>query len=274
MVFKKRPVAKRRRVPKRRIARKSTAMTATKVRSIALKAVEKTREIKRLWGKIVLTASNNLVQVPTGTNVPQFIFSDGTNSYSTTCLNKTIQGLENENRLGNVIQPKRFTLKGYGVIGNTTSSNTAIYETHVRLVVGFRRQSSILTPSNGNLMLEGGVTSPLNFDYTDILNGFNWKEFRPFYDKTYKICPMTRDANIQITNPFTKNYFQFNVSHKFGSNEQLVSLEDISGATDELYNNKNIYAIFIARQMNNDNDVVTSVPVEVYATSLFEFHDA
>ena len=275
MVFRKKPIAKRRRAPKRRPARKSTAMTASKVRSIALKAVEKTREIKRLWGKINITASNNYVQCPTGTNSPTFLFSDGANQYSSNCLNLTHQGLENENRIGNVIQPKRFTLKGYGVISNQTNQvGMSIYESHVRLVVGFRRQSSILTPSNGNLMLEGGVTSPLNFDYTDIINGFNWKEFRPFYDKTFKICPTSWATDKAVTNPFTKNYFQFNVQHKFGLTEQLVSLEDISGTTTELYNNKNIYAMFICRQMNNDNEVLTILPIEIYATSLFEFYDA
>ncbi len=277
MVFRKKPVATNTRRPRRRAPRKkSTAMTASKVRSIALKAVEKTREIKRLWGKIKSENSdNNNVAIPTGTNVPGFLFSDGTNQYETSNLVLTHQGLENENRIGNVIQPLRFNLKGYGFIESTLDNNFSPGEmmTHVRVVCGFRRQASILTPSQGNLMMEGGVEGPLNFNYTDIINGFNWKEFRPFYDKVYKVCPTKRSTD-NYTQPFVKNYFHFDIKHKFGPQEQLVSLEDDAGLTTNMYNNKNVYVMFIARQMNNDNDVVSDKPLEIYATSLFQFHDA
>jgi len=269
--FRKKPVASnRRRRPRRKTAPK---MTASRVKSIALNAVNKTREIKRLWGKIDQTSDNNNVAVPTGTNVPGFVFSDGSNQYTTSCLNLTHQGLENENRIGNVIQPVNFNLKGYGIIGTNTSNNTNIYQSHVRVVCGFRRQASLLTPSNGNLMIEGGVTSPLTFDYKDILNGFNWKEFRPFFDKTYKIAPSSVTSS-NFTNPYTRNYFHFNIKHKFPMNDKLVSLEDDLGQTTNLYNNKNIYVMFIVRQMNNDNDIVTNAPLEIFANSMFAFHDA
>jgi hypothetical protein len=268
--FRKKPVANRRRRPRRKTG---TKMTASKVRTIALTAVNKTREIKRLWGKINQTEDNNNVAVPTGTNVPGFLFSDGLNAYESSCLNLTHQGLENENRIGNIIQPVSFNLKGYGIIGTNTSDNANIYQSHVRVVCGFRRQSSLLTPSNGNLMMEGGVTAPLNFDYRDIINGFNWKEFRPFYDKTFRIAPISQKAD-NFTNPYTKNYFHFNIKHKFPMNEKLVSLEDDLGQTTNLYNNKNIYVMFIVRQMNNDNDLILNAPLEIFANSMFAFHDA
>ena len=256
---------------KPRSTRKSQGMTKQDV----IKLIDNGREIKRLWGKIQTDNIDNYVEAPTGTLVPKFVFSDGNNQYESYCLNATRQGLENENRIGNVIKPQRFTLKGYGVLATTFSGNTIQNTAHVRLVVGFRRQSSILTPANGNLMLEGGVEVPLNFDYTDTQNGFNWKEFRPFYDKEFLIAPQTRDSNVPITNPFIKNYFHFNIDHKFSPTaENLVTFENDVGDTNLLYNNNNIYAMFIVRQMNNDNDIVLNLPIEIYATSLFQFTDA
>jgi hypothetical protein len=57
-------------------------------------------------------------------------------------------------------------------------------------------------------------------------------------------------------------------------NEKLVSLEDDLGQTTNLYNNKNIYVMFIVRQMNNDNDLILNAPLEIFANSMFAFHDA
>jgi hypothetical protein len=272
MVFRKKPVAKRRRVPKRRPARKSTVMTASKVRSIALKAVEKTREIKKLWGAINTTESANILTVPTGSLVPSFVFSEGTDAYVTTCLNLTKQGLENENRIGNVLQPVRFTLKGYGVVTQNTSAQFETNISHVRVICGFRRQKSLLNTSLGNLMMQGGTEVPLQGNYEDIMNSLNWKEFRPFYDKVYKIgVPAYTTNNWQSAYP--KNYFHYNIDHKFGPMEQLVSNEESDGTTANLYNNKNIYVLFLCRQMNNNNDTGT-LNCKLFGTSLFQFHDA
>lgn len=273
MVFNKKPVAKRSRAPKRRPRRRrSTAMTATKVRSIALKAVEKTREVKRLWGAINTTESANVLSVPTGSLVPSFVYSEGTTAYVTTCLNLTKQGLENENRIGNILQPLRFTLKGYGQITDNTTAGIPVNLCHVRVICGFRRQKSLLNTSLGNLMMQGGTEVPLQGNYEDIINSLNWKEFKPFYDKVFKIAPTASNAN-NFTTPFTKNYFHYNIDHKFGSQESLVSNEESDGTTANLYNNKNIYVMFLCRQMNNDNDT-GSLNCKLFGTSLFQFHDA
>lgn len=253
-------------------AEKAAAVPQRRIRSIVRQEVNKTREIKRLWGQIKVDNNANILTVPKGTLIPAFVYSDDP-AYSTTCLNLTKQGLENENRIGNSIQPLRFTLKGYGIISDMTNSNTVFGESHVRVVCGFRRQKSLLVKEAGNLMMQGGVEVPLTNLYQDILTSFNWKEFKPFYDRTFKVCPMTRDSNVPITNPFTKNYFHFNIDHKFRKNDKLQANEEADGTTANLYNNKNIYVMIMCRQMNNDGDD-SNLTCEVFGTTQFAFHDA
>lgn len=278
MAFKKRPPAQRRRFKKRTTRpRKSTALSVSRVRSIALSAVQKGREIKRTWGSIQTDEVANQVGVPTGSMVPSFNFSEGNDYYTETCLNATRQGLESEMRIGNAIQPISFNMKGYGVIPNNISSggiDQNQYQSHVRLVVGFRRQNTTLTTGNTKLMIEAGKMVPLSDTYIDILNPFNWKEFRPFYDRTFKIAPMSTSSSAW-TNPYTKNYFHFNVNYKFPRNgKNLETFESSDGTNINLYNNRNIYAMFLVRQMNNDNESVTAYPVEIFSTCSLAFYDA
>jgi len=278
MAFKKRPPAQRRRFKKRTTRpRKSTRLSVSRVRSIALSAVQKGREIKRTWGAIASDSEGNLVNVPTGSMVPYFNFSEGNDYYTEQCLNATRQGLESEMRIGNAIQPISFNLKGYGVIGNEMSTNAFSYNSHIRVVCGFRRQNTPLTISNTKLMIEAGKMVSLSNTYKDVLNSFNWKEFRPFYDKTFLINPGTSNANNaqNFCNPFIKNYFHFNINHKFPRNaKNLETFESSDGTNINLYNNKNIYVLFLCRQMNNDNTEVGTNPCEIYATCSLAFHDA
>ena len=273
MVFTKKPVAKRKPRKTRRTNKKgSRTKLEDMITSIVNKQVNKTREIKKLWGAINTTESANILTVPKGSVVPSFVFSEGTDAYVTTCLNLTKQGLENENRIGNVLQPIRFTLKGYGVVTQNTNAQFETNISHVRVVCGFRRQKSLLNTSLGNLMMNGGTEVPLQGNYEDIINSFNWKEFRPFYDKTYKIgVPAYTTNNWQSAYP--KNYFHYNIDHKFSPNEQLVSNEESDGTTANLYNNKNIYVLFLCRQMSNAGDDGT-LTCKLFGTSLFQFHDA
>ena len=110
-MYPKKPIANKK--PKRKVLKNKT-MNMNSVKALVAREVNRTREIKRLWGEINTNESANVVTVPTGSLVPSFIFSEGTAAYVTSCLNLTKQGLENENRIGNSIQPLRFTLKGYG----------------------------------------------------------------------------------------------------------------------------------------------------------------
>ena len=240
------------------------------LRQMIRSEVNKTREIKRLWG--VQTEADNTFTTPSGDFIPTHIFSEGTTAYTSTTLNITRQGLENENRIGNIIQPLRFTYKGYAYIEDNTLDNVAIGQCHVRLAVGLRRQASPLSIVQSNLMMEGGKTVNLGGTYQDILNPFNWKEFRPFYDKTFQIAPRSQLTN-NFTNPNLKNYFHFNVDYKFGEGKELVALEDEFGSTFNLYNNDNIYVVFICRQMQNGGQA-SEADCKVLATSLFQFHDA
>jgi hypothetical protein len=252
---------------RKRKTKSKTSMTKQDV----IQLIDKGREIKRAWG--IQSESANLLAVPSGALVSQVVIGEGANAYSATALNRTKQGLENENRIGNIVKPVRFTYKGYGYIEDNTTTSTTVQQTHVRVVAGFRRQSSILSTSQSNLQMEGGKTVELSNSYTAILNDFNWKEFRPFYDKTFQIAPSSATSQ-NFTNPYLKNYFQFNIDYKFSPTaDNLVSLEDQAGGTDELYNNNNIYVLFIARQMNNG---VTTDPLScrIWATSLFQFTDA
>lgn len=252
--------------------RKSKSSRKTSItKQDVIQLIDKGREIKRAWG--IQSESANLLTIPDGSLVSQVIIGEGANAYSTSCLNFTKQGLENENRIGNLVKPVRFTYKGYGYIENNTQDNTAIAQTHVRVVAGFRRQGSPLNTSQSNLQMEGGKTVPLSTSFTAILNDFNWKEFRPFYDKTFQIAPSSQLSS-NFTNPYLKNYFQFNIDHKFSSTaDNLVSLEDQFGNTAELYNNNNIYVLFISRQMQNGG-TVTNADCRIWATSLFQFTDA
>ena len=240
------------------------------LRQLIRSEVNKTRGIKRLWG--TQTEAAEVLPIPSGNLVPSHVFSEGTTAYATSCLNLTHQGIENEMRIGNQINPLRFTYKGYGYININTSDNTTVGQTHVRLAVGFRRQADTLNTAISNLMMEGGRSVDLTGTYQDILNPFNWKEFRPFYDKTFEIAPASSLVN-NYTNPFLKNYFHFNVDYKFPPNSTLTSVESESGSVDELYNQNNIYVLFIARQMENGGAATTQT-CKILATSLFQFHDA
>lgn len=248
-------------------SKSKTSMTKQDV----LQLIDKGREIKRAWG--IQSESANSFVIPSGTLVSKVVIGEGNTGYSSTCLNRTKQGLENENRIGNIIKPHRFTYKGYAYIEDNIIDNTSISQTHVRVVAGFRRQAGLLTTSQSNLQMEGGKTVELSSGFTAILNDFNWKEFRPFYDKTFQIAPSSQLSS-NFTNPYLKNYFQFNIDYKFSPTaDNLVSLEDQDGNTDELYNNNNIYVLFIARQMRNGGAVTPST-CRVWATSLFQFTDA
>ena len=192
VVFKRKPPAsraRRSRPMRKRKPYKKRPLTAQGVKRIALSVANQGREIKRTYGQIVIDANNNQVMVPTGTLVPFFQFSEGSTQYTEACLNATRQGIESELRIGNSVQPISFNMRGYGVIGNNTTANANIYQTHCRLVVGFRRQNTVLSPSNNNILIEAGKQCPLRNDYSDIMASFNWKEFRPFYDKIFKIAP-------------------------------------------------------------------------------------
>lgn len=236
-----------------------------------LELIDSGREMKKLWGQT--SEANNMLVVPSGNLVVTNVFSEGTTAYSSKCLNLTRQGLENENRVGNVVKPVRFTYKGYCYIEDNTLDNTSIGQTHIRVVAGFRRQSSVLNDAIGNLQMNGGKSVPLPTNYSAILNSFNWKEFRPFYDKTFQVAPSSQLSS-NFTNPLLKNYFHFNIDHKFSATvDNLVSQEDSLGSTDELYNQNNIYVIFIARQMQNGG-AATVQDARVWATSLFQFTDA
>ncbi len=268
MVFSKKPPAKK---PRRKLRRTSKKLSVKQmIKSEIDKTLTKTREVKRLWG--LQSEATQTVTVPSGSLVPTHVFGEGANAYVSSTLNLTRQGLENEERIGNVIQPLRFTYKGYGYINDTTTEGINAQATHVRLVVGFRRQSSPLNTAIGNLIMEGGKTTNFTNTYTDILASFNWKEFRPFYDKTHVISKSTRTTVFQTPGDL-KNYFHFNVDYKFPRNSELVTLEDEFGSTTELYNNNNIYAMFIVRQMQ-DGGVATDGTCTIHATSLFQFHDS
>ncbi len=240
-----------------------------------LELIDDGREIKRLWGEIAQTdEGGNLLSIPNGNLIPNFVFGDSPSTYVTSNLNLTHQGLENENRIGNVIKPKRFTMKGYAYVTSQKDNAEIVgYDfTHVRMVVGFRRQAGVLSPSQSNLMMQGGTEVGLQDDYRDIINGFNWKEFRPFYDKTMKVTPLKRNSD-NFQQPFVPNYFHFNIDYKFSPTaDNLVSLEDENGSTSNAYNNNNIYCLFLARQMNDASAV--NHTLRVYGTSLFQFTDA
>ena len=263
---------------KRTYKRKSKAKTKVKrsgvTKNQVLNMINADREVKKLYGKIKTTASNNLLDTPNGEIVPGFMFSEGATQYTTTCLNETAQGTESEMRIGNQLKPVSFSLKGYGFItDNWTVGNNVGVQTHVRIVCGFRRQSSPLSTANGKLLLLGGRESALTNGYQDILADFNWKEFRPFYDKTHVIAPPVPN-NTNYQNPFAKNYFHFDIKYQYAKQcKNLVALESEAGLTTQLYNNGNIYVLFLARQMNNNGTIQSSIPIGVFAESLFQFTD-
>lgn len=240
-----------------------------------LQIIEGEKEIKRLWGTIREGADYNDLQIPTGTIVPEFIYSEGLDMYYSNNLVFTKQGLETENRIGASVKPLRFTCKGYGMIDPAVSgSNTNTLQTHVRVVFGFRRQSAPLNILQYNLQLEGGKQVALSGTYRDVIRPFNWKEFRPFYDKTFTINPTTYIGK-NFTNPFVKDHFHFNVDYKYSLNHDfLTAFEDVEAADVASYNNNNVYCLFIARQMNNDNLDLLTQPCSIFAESCFSFTDA
>ncbi len=276
-------------VPKRRRGRpkgaknkKARAITNTKAfHNKVVAIVNKGRELKKLWSNV--SPSNNTITIPNGERI--ILFRPTATTVDTTLpAYPPIQSLgdtaENYFRVGNQVQPVMFRFKGYCNIDtqNVDDRRTWALPSYVRLVAGFRNRNTPLVMNNNKLQLQGGTTVDVDStgatpSYEAVLNSFNWAEFKPFYDRTFLVSPMSADDANWNPNLY-KPYFSFDVKYKFPKNaKNLISREDESGANDALFDNRNIYVMMITRQMGNQGSQ-DYYDLTINGTSYFSFYDS
>lgn len=255
---------------RRRYTRRMKKRPAYVTRNQVLKIVQKGREKKRLWMEVRDIETNQL-QLP---NDEKIITFNDNNNQQYSVPNYTILGDNADNRTGAQIQPSRFNFKGYAFINDPDNDNFK-YLTHVRVVFGFRNQTALLSTGNSKLQLQGDTTVDLAAaEYQAVLNSFNWKEFQPFYDRTFKVCPLSASGDNEQKQIYAPNYFHINVKHNFGKNAKKVTTNTSEAGVETIaYNEKNIQMIVIARQMSNLGEIGT-IPLTIRGMSSFEFYDS
>lgn len=258
-VFRKRPKSK---LP----LTKRQALATSRMIS---KMVNKTRETKKLYLTI---DEENLA--PTGTSLMTFNFPAA--SSSDIIANKTNRGDFSYQRNGDMIQPLNFNWKGV-IKYQGFSVQSGYAETSVRIVFGFidgDEAAAPITTADTDWMMVNGNNSAILSDFQAIYQNFNWRKFRPFYDKTIKLQPATQqtfDNTAPITTAFSSAPLSrfISVNHNFGKNHKM--LQAYNGSS--IYNKKNIVALVIARP-TNDDVLVSTNSLEISGTGMFLFKDA
>ncbi len=174
----------------------------------------------------------------------------------------------------------KLCIGGYAYIKTENIDDKRLWAlpSQVRLIAGFRNRNTPLVMGNSKLQLQGGTTvdvdsSTATPSYEVVLNPFNWAEFKPFYDRTFKVSPQQEDSDNWSPSQY-KPYFNFDIKYKFPKNAKpLISREDENGANDALFDNRNIYVMAISRQMANQGsqDYYT---IHFFGTSYFSFYDS
>lgn len=268
--FKKRNFKKRyptRRRPKR--FRKRSPFSKRQqsvVRSIALKAVNKTRELKQ----------RNIAVDEYQTAFPGagVITNNLTNSY---VYNYIGEGDGYKQRVGNQIQPVSLRLKGWVKV-NGNSNDAAYHECAVRIIAGFVDNDSLQdlesSLSTSRMFWNGNSTIPAG-DYKDITRNLNWKFIRPIYDKKFTLAPATNlidsgNGTSTTTSPNgIRDYKLLNISHKFGKMAELT----LDSEHADCWQKQNLVIISFARTLNDDISLTSNV-LEYCLEGNFYFHDS
>ena len=248
---------------KRRIRRKPKMNFKKRVLSI----VNKNREMKRLF----FTIDEDAMSV-TGSQMLTFAYPNTTNA-NTTVANRVLRGSNSYQRNGEEITPKYFQLKGI-MKYQGSSFNSGYDEIMVRVVAGFvDGDNAPLLDGDSQLQLSNGLEVGLSSDYTAIMRKFNWKKFRPFYDRTTKLQP----SNFVVTNPTANSTTGNNVGAPIS---RFLNIKHYFGkdCKNQTYNNSqyqqsgNIQVLVISRT-TNDDVLVTTNDLEISAEGHFSFYD-
>ena len=250
---------------KRRPRKKGIARPNFKKRVLAI--VNKNREMKRLFFSV-----DERQMSPTGSQMLTFSYPNTTNANSTVA-NRVLRGTSQYQRNGEEVTPRYFELKGI-LRYQGTSFNSGYDEVMVRVVAGFvDGDNAPLLDGDAQLQLSNGNEVAIQADYTAIMRKFNWKKFRPFYDKTMKLQP----SNFVFTNPATNSTSGNNVGAPIS---RFLNIKHYFGkeSKNQSYNNQqyqqsgNIQVLVISRTTNDDT-LVTSNNIEISAEGHFSFYD-
>lgn len=173
-MFRRRKLFKRRKLYRRR---KSAARRTYR---IAKRAIRRSEEVK--WSYVSLTPG-----------------WDAANPELLSLQPNIAQGSGQGNRIGNKIDARRYTCRGYLYLSGGTNAPTAAYQTTVRMIVGWFK-----TIPNAGIQ-NPAVTDVL--DLANVMSGVNRNCFTAVYDKTWEMS----QANFYNTSGLkAKVAFKFN----------------------------------------------------------------
>jgi len=262
--YKKKPYKKR--------SFKKRRKTSSSFKDKVIKIVNKGREKKRIWCEI----DEATVDPYSGQVVANWTGANG-NSY---VPNSIIQGDKSFNRTGKQLQPLFFKFDGLLKFSGE-ATNSIERETLVRVAFGFlgpQIDPMSFNPANlvsQELILKSGTVAVLQNNHTDLYADFNWKIFRPFYNRVFAMAPgiVTGSAYTTYWSPNQpKDYRRFKFIHNFGKNARSITYPSDTD-NDYLANSKNIVMLVITRVMTDDT-VVSTLDIEMTGFSQFCFTDA
>lgn len=230
------------------------------IKSLALKTTNKTRELKSLN----LTVNEDIIPIG-GQGIIQ---NAASNTY---VYNYVSSGTGVGTRIGNKVTPVRLTLKGWHKI-NGLSTSSSSREIALRVCMGYVDNATLQELENSftaTPLFWSNKPTVYTADYRDALRNFNWKAFRPIYDKTFKVRPDYKQSNTDTAVPQGKDYGMVNINHTFSKSNELTA-DTI--ATD-CWQKNNLVMFCYSRLMNDDTALSTLVH-EFCLEGNFQFYDA
>lgn len=237
--------------------------------------VNKGREKKRLYSQV------DEVQMDpyTGTILLNHSSGSGGNLY---IFNSLEQGDTSHSRTGTCVQPISFDFTGLVRFGGP-SNDVRAREIQLRVSIGFlgsmvdSMDENMSAFTTRQIFLKNGTPTVPAGDFTDLYRDYNWKLFRPFYDKVVPMQPPA-DLTFNSANPTyvamtgPRDYARIKCHYTWPKNaKQMVYPSDTD--TSYIANNYNIVVLLIARAMSDDA-VVSVLTLETTAWSRFMFTDA
>lgn len=267
---KSRKISRRvRRRPAMRRYQKGRRLNYGKVKSLIIKTVNKGREKKRLFAQI----DEQQIDPYLSSTIMTFSSLSTTlaNSY---CPLALVKGNNAEQRIGNTVQPVSFSFDG--LLKFTGGTENQPFRTVItRVAFGFCNQDYDQDPSNlitSDIMLKSGTTSALQGDFNDLFLPFNWKKFRPVFDKKYYLTPSAYNNQTDhvYTNGTGKDWARVRMRYSFGKNAKQQRYVSNASAIPM---DRALVCIIISRVMTDDT-VAGLISIEVTGTSCFTFTDA
>ena len=216
------------------------------IKSLALKTTKQIAETK------FLNVSVDEATCPIGSSA--VITNNLNNSY---VYNYMTVGTGRSQRVGHQINPIALKLKGWHKL-NGVSNGASAREVALRVVLGYVDNDSLQTLEAGLgsfPLFWNGTASIYTNDYRDIMRSFNWKAFKPVYDKVFKVRPdyenSAGSANEVV--PQGKDYAMININHKFGKKAELR----YDAVNQDCWQKQNLVMLCFSRLMTDDTTLTT-----------------